>query len=92
MVIKWTTSAERDIVRVYDFLAITNSNAVIQVIQQLIQGVEKIQSFPQLGVKLSDFEDRDVRRVIIGKYEIRYELTEKVIYILRLWHFREDRS
>lgn len=91
MVIKWTTSAERDLVRIYEFLAITNSDAAIQVIQQLIQGVEKIQSFPQLGVKLSDFEDRDVRRVIIGNYEIRYELTDKAIYILRLWHFREDR-
>ena len=91
MVIKWTTSAERDLVSVYAFLAITNSNAAIQVIQHIIQGVEKIQSFPQLGVKLSDFEDRDVRRVIIGKYEIRYELTDKAIYILRLWHFREDR-
>ena len=91
MVIKWTTSAERDLVRVYEFLAITNSNAAIQVIQLLIQGVEEIQCFPQLGIKLSDFEDRDVRRVIIGNYEIRYELTDKVIYILRLWHFREDR-
>ena len=88
MVIKWTTSAERDLVRIYEFLAITNSNAAIQVIQQLIQGVEEIQSFPQLSVKLSDFEDR---RVIIGNFEIRYELTDKAIYILRLWHFREDR-
>ena len=34
---------------------------------------------------------RDVRRVIVGDYELRYEVTENLIYILRLWHAREDR-
>jgi len=91
MVIKWTTSAERDLHRVYEFLAVTNSTAAIQTIKRLIEGVEKIQGFPELGMKLTGFQDRDVRRVIIGNYEIRYELTNKTIYILRLWHFRENR-
>lgn len=91
MVIKWTTSTERDLHRVYEFLAVTNSTAAIQTIKRLIEGVEKIQGFPELGMKLTGFQDRDVRRVIIGNYEIRYELTNKTIYILRLWHFRENR-
>lgn len=91
MVIKWTTSAERDLHRVYEFLAVTNSTAAIQTIKRLIEGVEKIQGFPELGMKLTGFQDRDVRRLIIRNYEIRYELTNKTIYILRLWHFRENR-
>lgn len=32
-----------------------------------------------------------MRRVIVGGYELRYELTEVRLYILRLWHTREDR-
>ncbi|MER0215691.1 MAG: type II toxin-antitoxin system RelE/ParE family toxin [Nitrosomonas sp.] len=47
--------------------------------------------YPQLGVKLEEFLPRDVRRMIIGDYELRYELTDEAIYILRLWHGREDR-
>ncbi|MDC8899916.1 type II toxin-antitoxin system RelE/ParE family toxin, partial [Escherichia coli] len=26
-----------------------------------------------------------------GEYEIRYELTGQTIYVLRLWHTRENR-
>jgi hypothetical protein len=45
----------------------------------------------ELGVRLEEFAPRDVRRVIVGDYELRYEVTEAAIYILRLWHTREDR-
>ena len=29
--------------------------------------------------------------VIVGDYELRYEVAEKALWILRLWHTREDR-
>jgi plasmid stabilization system protein ParE len=54
-------------------------------------GAEQLMQYPQLGVKLEEFLPRDVRRIIMGDYEMRYELTDEVIYILRLWHGREDR-
>jgi hypothetical protein len=34
---------------------------------------------------------REVRRLIVGQYEILYELSETVVLILRVWHTREDR-
>jgi hypothetical protein len=40
---------------------------------------------------LEEFEPREVRRILVGKYEMRYEIQESTIYILRLWHTREDR-
>lgn len=89
--IKWTTSAERDIAKVYDFLARSNPKAAVQTVKLLIEGIEKIDAFPQLGIKLDDFKPRVVRRIIIGDYEIRYELTINTIFVLRLWHLREDR-
>jgi plasmid stabilization system protein ParE len=90
-VIKWTTSAERDIVKVYDFLARSNPKVAVITIKLMIEGIEKIDAFPQLGIKLDDFKPREVRRIIIGDYEIRYELTKNTIFVLRLWHSREDR-
>lgn len=54
-------------------------------------GAEQLMQYPQLGVKLEEFLPRDVRRIIMGDYEMRCELTDEVIYILRLWHGREDR-
>ncbi len=89
--IKWTKSAERDIVKIYDFLVRSNPRAAVQTVKLLIEGIEKIDVFPQLGIRLDDFTSREVRRIIIGDYEIRYELTKNAIFVLRLWHAREDR-
>ena len=91
MALKWTDSAERDLVRIHAFLASVNPPAAAKVIRQLVAGAEQLLSYPQLGVALDEFAPRDVRRVMVGDYELRYEVAEKLIYILRLWHAREDR-
>lgn len=41
--------------------------------------------------QLFQFEPREVRRIFAGEYEIRYELNDQTIYVLRLWHTRENR-
>ncbi|OCX17489.1 plasmid stabilization protein [Pseudomonas graminis] len=46
---------------------------------------------PRIGERLEEFEPRDVRRIQIGQYEMRYEIVDSTIYLLRLWHTREDR-
>lgn len=91
MALKWTSSAERDLARIHAFLAPLNSAVAAKVIKQLVAGAERLLTYPQLGVSLEEFAPRDVRRVIVGNYELRYEVTENLIYILRLWHTREDR-
>ena len=91
MVLKWTVSAERDLGLIHAFLAPVNSLAAAKVIKQLVAGAQQLLIYPQLGVALDEFAPRDVRRVIVGDYELRYEVTENLIYILRLLHAREDR-
>ena len=43
------------------------------------------------GEQLFQFEPREIRRIFVCEYEIRYELTGQTIYVLRLWHTRENR-
>jgi plasmid stabilization system protein ParE len=82
---------ERDLVRLHAFLASVNPHAVGASVQQLMSGAEQLLKFPQLGVPLDEFASRDVQRVIVGDYEVRYERTPTTIYILRLWHAQKDR-
>jgi len=91
MALKWTTSAEHDLVRLHAFLASENPRAAAQVVQQLVSGAEHLLTFPQLGVPLGEFAPAEVRRVIVADYEIRYEFADTTIYILRLWHAGDDR-
>ena len=91
MVLQWTTSANRDLVRLHAFLHPFNPRAAAQIVRQLVAAAEQLLTYPQLGERLNEFAPRDVRRLIVGDYELRYELTNTAIIVLRLWHCREDR-
>lgn len=91
MLLQWTTSANRDLVRLHAFLHPVNPRAATQAVQQLVGAAEQLLKYPKLGVRLTEFSPRNVRRMIVGDYELRYELTDTGIIVLRLWHGREDR-
>jgi plasmid stabilization system protein ParE len=87
----WTGKAHSDLVRLYEFLQPVNQSAAAQVVRQLVAGVKRIPRHPRLGVRLAEFDPREVRRILVGDYEIRYELTEADVFVLRTFHTREDR-
>lgn len=91
MELRWTAKAQSDLARLYDFLAPANRSAAAKAIQAIVAAPVQLIRHPRLGEKLEEFEPRDVRRILIGAYEMRYEIREEAIYILRLWHGREDR-
>ena len=91
MELKWTGKALSDLARLYEFLARVNKHAATDTIQMLITAPETLLENPRIGEQLFEFEPREVRRIIAGHYEMRYEIQESCIYILRLWHTRENR-
>jgi hypothetical protein len=54
-------------------------------------GGEPLLDQPRIGQKLGQFEAREVRRILLGKYAMRYEVRASSTFILRVWHTREDR-
>lgn len=91
MELKWTSKALSDLVRLYDFLAPVNKQAAATVVRELTQAPSILMSNPHLGEQLFQFDPRTVRRVLVGKYEMRYEVQAGAVYILRIWHTREER-
>lgn len=37
------------------------------------------------------FAGKPARKILVGQYEVRYEIQKSIIYVLRLWHTRESR-
>ncbi|WP_027167960.1 type II toxin-antitoxin system RelE/ParE family toxin [Mesorhizobium sp. WSM3224] len=91
MELKWTSKALSDLVRLHDFLAPANSQAAARVVQSLAAAPKRLIEYPRIGEKLEEYEPREVRRILVGNYEIRYEIQNTTISVLRLWHAREDR-
>ncbi|EJL02926.1 MULTISPECIES: type II toxin-antitoxin system RelE/ParE family toxin [Pseudomonas] len=91
MELKWTSKALSDISRLYEFLAAVNQPAAARTMQQLTAAPITLLTNPRIGERLEEFEPRDVRRIQIGHYEVRYEIIDSTVYLLRLWHTRENR-
>lgn len=91
MELKWTSKAFSDLARLHEFLAPVNKLAAARAVQALVKAPTTLLTHPRIGEQLFQFEPREVRRLLVGRYELRYEICGEVIYVLRLWHTREDR-
>lgn len=91
MNLKWTGRAQSDLARLHGFLDPMNPSAAAQVMQRLTGASLRLLTHPRLGERLDEFSPREVRRIFVGPYELRYEIQNSVITVLRIWHGREDR-
>lgn len=92
MQIKWTSKAVSDTTRLHDFISATNPEVASKFIQSLVNTPKLSSNNPRLGEQLFHFEPRQGRRLLMRHYEIPYEvLQHTTIYILRIWHTREER-
>lgn len=91
MELKWTNKALADLARLYEFLSPANQDAAARLVQSLVAAPATLMTNPRIGEKLEEFEPREVRRLLVGHYEMRYEIQDSTVYVLRLWHTREHR-
>jgi len=89
--VTWTSQSLRDISRLYAFLAEVNRPAAARAARSFTAAAGQLREHPQSGERLDEFAPRDVRRLIVGPCEMRYEIVEQGVFILRLWHGNEDR-
>jgi plasmid stabilization system protein ParE len=88
---EWTDKAFSDLARPYDFLAPVNKRAAARIVKTLATAPDSLKEHPRIGEPIDEFQPRKVRRILIGSYEMRYEVKETTIYVLRIWHTKEDR-
>ena len=73
MKIQWTGKASSDLVRLHAHLWPVAPEAAARVIQQLAHAPDRLLEHPRIGEKLEAYEPRQLRRIIVGNYEMRDE-------------------
>lgn len=91
MKVAWTEKAVDDLARLHEFLAPANARAAAAAIRSLARAGGRLAELPRIGEKLDRYEPREVRRLIVASYELRYEVKGAEIIVLRVWHARERR-
>jgi len=86
----FSASAVHDLKRLREFIARHNPDAAQRTARRLKGAVESLVHAPQKGRPVPDLPG-EIRELVFGKYIIRYETRKDSLYVLRVWHGREER-
>ncbi|AWH89450.1 type II toxin-antitoxin system RelE/ParE family toxin [Limnobaculum parvum] len=90
MEIYWTLKAQDDLERIYRFALQYNRQHAVDVLDRLITGSASLTAHPAIGVQQARYDPREVRKVLFDDYEVHYEVKDNDIFIVDLWHTKED--
>jgi plasmid stabilization system protein ParE len=82
MELKWSSKALSDMVRLYEFLAPVNQLTAARTVKSLTAAPSRFLLNSRIGEKLEEFDPREVCRLLVGHYEMRYEIQKSTIYVL----------
>lgn len=89
--VKYSPESIEDLQRVVEFVEIKNPYAARRVAIDLQEGVSKLKQFPEIGLPVTKAPDPEkIRDLYVGDYTVRYLITVNIIYILRVWHNKEN--
>ncbi len=92
MRLSYSREAINDLIRLREFIAIKNPGAAQKVAKSIRKGISQLKTFPYMGVEVELAPNPEmIRDLIVGNYIARYLIHSKQIYILRVWHHKEER-
>ena len=86
----FSRAAVHDLVRLREFIARHNPDAAKRVSQRLRGVINGLVNNPQIGRPVPDLPG-EIRELIFGKYVVRCEVRTNSLYVLRIWHGKEER-
>ncbi len=87
--IKWSIEARLDLIQILDFYLQRNGTSAysIKINAHINKGIKLIAKNPFIGIKT---DHHDVRTLIIGDYQLLYELANETILIVMVWDCRRN--
>ena len=91
MKVKYSPESIEDLQRIVEFVENKNPYAARRIAIDLQEGVDRLKQFPEIGLPVLKAEDPEkIRDLYIRAYTVRYLIAENIIYILRVWHNKEN--
>ena len=89
MQIRFSPESVEDLKRLYEFIAEHDMDAARTTALNLKSAINRFADFPHIGHPLEDLVG--VREFVFGRYVIRCMIRSESLYVLRVWHGREER-
>ena len=90
MKLQWTEPALRDLQGIRDHIALDKPFYGVRFIERIVNTVERLKDFPQIGRMVPEASRNDVRELIFQGYRIIYRSLSDRIQILTVVHGSRD--
>jgi addiction module RelE/StbE family toxin len=92
MKISWTESAVGDLKGIKEYIARDSEYYAINFTERIISSVEQLSSLPEMGRKVPEADENNIREIIIRPYRIIYQVQDNSINIITIIHSARDLS
>jgi toxin ParE1/3/4 len=84
--VRWTPQAADDLDAIAEFITEDSPHFAGLFVMDVLQTVERLVDFPELGRVVPEIGDKTVRELILGNYRIIYRLRSEAVEILTIHH------
>ncbi|HOF00067.1 MAG TPA: type II toxin-antitoxin system RelE/ParE family toxin [Spirochaetota bacterium] len=83
----WTDESKKWLREIYEYISLDNEKIAKKVISEIVKKTEILKTFSEIGHKLQDFPNRNIRMLLYGNYRIVYLIKlNSDIDILGVYH------
>ena len=90
MKVLWTDSAVAQLQAIHDYVAQTSPEYAVGIVDRLTRRSIQIAAFPNSGRMVPEYERKEIREVIEGRYRIIYLVAVAQVQILAVIHSARD--
>lgn len=91
LAVEYSPESLKDLHWLVEFVEVKNPYAARRIAIDLQEGVSRLKQFPEIGLPVLKAPDPErIRDLYIGAYTVRYLIADSTIYILRVWHSKEN--
>ncbi|MEE9151012.1 MAG: type II toxin-antitoxin system RelE/ParE family toxin [Thermoplasmata archaeon] len=86
----WTEPALSDLQAIFDYISKDSEYYASIFIGEIIESAEKSTGFPEIGRIVPEYQQEDIREILVHSYRVIYQLEQNQILILTVIHGRRD--
>lgn len=88
--VRWTHTSKLDLMQIFRYIAKDSVYYAKKVANNIIDKADYLADFPNMGRKIEEIDDDNLREIIVYSYRVIYRVDEDDVNILTIVHCKRD--
>ena len=84
--VRWSYTSKLDLLQIYNYIAKDSVYYAKKVVNDIVDKSDYLASFPNMGRKVEEMDDSNLREIIVYSYRMIYRIVEDDVNVLAIVH------